>query len=542
MSQRRKEQFDYHQFRQLLKTSLKLDIRSSQGMQYGSSSSRIPQVFGVLMFYFMVSIGLSVSIYMIPSIFTGTLIITAVVMAFVALNILIEFGSIILSPDDFEILSPLPISSRTVFYSKMANLLIYSAAITLSLIIIPTVTLAARTGETIATLMFFIAEMFAGITVSMIIALVYSTLLKLISAERLSAVLSYAQMLLGFTVWFGYMITSRVFGKSVLSVGELTQWWVFILPPAWYASLMGIAGAVESGNWVWSAMLGIVGTVLAVLIGAKYLSVSYAASLSRSVSVSSQTKSRGQSAPVGGSGAWRRWLKPEDLCVFRLIWSHFKYDNKFKMTVLSLLPLSAMYFFLAGSEGIVDPFAGSFNDSGAFMIFIPLGILPIMILASLIYSTSYKASWVFFATPANLADIVLAGLKFVHFAFVIPYAIIYAIVLGFFYGSFVHSLLFTTILYLLVAILLRITYAFLGKVPFSIPPKKGQQSSLFVMMLFVMPVFIISAILLMFLVSRSNPFIAVPTIFTVLLILNWISALFCRRKIRIKAIHLRYSD
>jgi ABC-type uncharacterized transport system permease subunit len=62
------------------------------------------------------------------------------------------------------------------------------------------------------------------------------------------------------------------------------------------------------------------------------------------------------------------------------------------------------------------------------------------------------------------------------------------------------------------------------------------------MLLFVVPVFIVSAIALMYVVSGNNPYFAVPITVAVLLILSWLSAIFCRKRIETRAIRLRYTE
>jgi hypothetical protein len=532
---------DKHQFFQLVKVALILDLRSSQGLQYGNVTQKFPQSLGLLLFYFLVSIGLAVAAYVIPSAFTSILMVTSMVMAFVAVNVLIEFGAIILSPDDFQILSPLPISSKTIFYAKTTNLLIYSWAVTTSLALLPTISLAAKFGTPGVPVLFYLSQVFAGCSVAMFIAFVYAGMLKVVSAEKLSSILSYVQMLLGFVVWFGYMIVSRTLGAKLATLGDLTEWWIFAFPPAWYASFTGLAGIISGTNWIWSLCVGIIGTLTAFMAGSKYLSSGYQSSISKASVAQPAHKVRAAGKRKRDVGWLSGWFRPEDLSIGKLIWAHFKYDNRFKMTILSLVPLSAIYIFLAASEGIADPFVNKVHGGDGVMIFIPAALLPVMIASSLVYSSSHKASWIFFATPAKLTDVIFAGLRFVHFAFVIPYTILYAVALGFIYGSFSHSILLCLIIYLLIMTQLRIAFAFMGNVPFSLPPKKGQQGSIFGLLIILLPVTIVVMLAFTSLLTESDTVIVYFSGVAILLLTTAISHWICKRRIAIKASRLRYT-
>jgi len=68
--------------------------------------------------------------------FTGTTIVTYT-MFMVAILILIDFGAIVISPDDFAHPGYQPVSSRTYFISRLTNVLIYSTLLSLALGIVP---------------------------------------------------------------------------------------------------------------------------------------------------------------------------------------------------------------------------------------------------------------------------------------------------------------------------------------------------------------------------------------------------------------------
>ncbi|MFH1893136.1 MAG: hypothetical protein ABIK83_10710 [Candidatus Zixiibacteriota bacterium] len=539
---------DFRQLKHLVKIALKLDIRSASGIQPERTSGKFPPMFATLLFYFFVSIGLAVAMYAIPSIFTAALIVVTIAMTFVAINVLIEFGGIILSPDDFEIISPLPVNSRTFFYAKVANLLIYTSMIAASLGLAPTVALAVRTGSdwylVLLPLVFLLSTCFVSFTM----AGIYTSLLNYVSRERLSSALGYAQMLLGTMVYFCYIVVPKLFAKDLLQLREVTEWWIFLIPSAWFTSFFGLTGDISTSHWIWSAMLGLSSVAMASIAGARFLSVRYASALSRSARVSDRRESNNRKVVKSGrTGIFAMIKSPEQAVVFKLIWVQFKYDKKFKMGVLAILPLTLLYLFMGITDiwddgGVLNPFqTDAALRGGSILTFIAPGLLPVMVIFNVLYSASYKSSWIFFSTPSDLREVIFATVRFMQYVFVIPYLIVLCVVLCFIYGNALHSIMMILLLYFLIQIVMLLVFPFVAGVPFGLPTKTGQQSAVFVAILAFLPLYVIPIAIFSKLTKALDPLSVYGVYIVSAIILERIALIFCGRRIAKKAAEVRYA-
>jgi len=531
---------DLHQLKHLVRAAYKLDIRQSTGFQDSFSSKRMPPFVGALIFYTFVSIALAVGMYVIGSVFTAAIIAVTTVMVFIAMNIMVEFGGVILSPLDFDIIMPLPVSSRTFYYSKIVNLLLYTAAITASLGTIPTIALVVRTGDPLHVILFPLLLLMSSVCISLLMAGVYTTLLNYVSRERLSSVLGYVQMFLGFAFYFGYFVIPRIFGESFVAMKEFTEWWVFLLPPVWFASILGISGDVSTNYWIWSSVIGLAALAVVYAYGTRYLSEKYAAALSRSQS-SSDRKIEDTETKTYKRGFLDRFLRNEEVGIYRLILAQFKYDTKFKMSVLSIVPITVLYLFIGLSGdggGLTNPFIdGGGGDN--ILPFIAPGVLMIL-LASVFYSPNYQASWVFFATPADLRTIIHTTVKVLKYVFLIPYMLLLAGLLWYVYANIIHAVLMVTIVYLIAVVMMKVMYPFFAQVPFALPAEKGKRTISIIALVFILPLYFIPIVVFDKIMEEGPKLTVYIVTLLILLVCDGLASLFFRKKLDSRIKKMRY--
>ena len=544
-SERPKQKVDFHQLKHLLKVAILLDMRSSSQQFGGRGSRKFPPILQLALFQFIVSIGLAMGLHFIPARLVSTILVVSVVMTFTAINIMIEFGSLIMSPDDHDIISPLPVNSRTFFYSKLINLLFYTTILTAALGTVPTIAILVKTGNPMYALVFPVLLLGANTATSLTVSSVYASLLKYVRRERITSILSYVQMIMGGLVYAGYMIVPRVVSKNLIHFEDVTDWWIFLLPPTWFASFIGLAGEVDAPHWIWSSLVGLAALGVLYMYCMKYLSIDYSASLARSLTASGRKKPKPARLRQGRVGILGRFLNPEETAIFKLVWAQFKYDSRFKMTILAIVPMTVLYLFLAFMDdgGIADPFVSGIAEAGthSFLVFFAVGIFPSMIQGGVLHSVSYQASWIFFATPANLANVMLSTKRFIQMFFILPYLLALFAVFGWFFGSLLHSLMLLVVLYLLTMIQLSVTYLLFAGVPFSRPVKKGQNAAT-VFLSIIMPVgtIILPMVLLETFVFTSPAAYSVALV--LLLVTERLFSRFTRGRVAVKAASARYLD
>ena len=101
-----------------------------------------------------------------------------------------------------------------------------------------------------------------------------------------------------------------------------------------------------------------------------------------------------------------------------LIRSQFRNDQKFRMGVLTIIPLTVLYIFQGVSEhGGLDGRVGREYLLVGFAIM----MFPAMLKMQLTRSDAYRASWIFFAAPVNRANLIRASKNVVVAMFLLPY-------------------------------------------------------------------------------------------------------------------------
>ena len=171
---------------------------------------------------------------------------------------------------------------------------------------------------------------------------------------------------------------------------------MLLYPPTWFASYLELA----SGRWSpleWlPAIAGLAAFVALLRVASGRLSLGYSELLSRQAARSEGSQQRmGRGWTIGLGRRERR-------AVALLLRAQFRHDQRFRLAVLSMVPLTAFYLFWGLRQGPMrDPFVFPRGDNGGMFLYFALLMIPTMLMASVGRSDSYRAAWVWFVTPAR---------------------------------------------------------------------------------------------------------------------------------------------
>ncbi|MCB2203978.1 hypothetical protein KQI65_04460 [bacterium] len=471
---------DPRQFRALLRTSLRIDFRTGlfASSRKKKTKRRFPGLWQILVFYGFLGLVITFLVVASDDLFFSSTAMMTIVMFTVATSILVEFQSIVVAPEDYPILAHRPVSSRTFFTARIANMLIYLSVITIAIGLVPSIAYMFRFGFAPHLFVFALLGMLgAGTFTSMGIIFLYVNLLKVVHPKKLRRIFSYLQLILSFIVYGSGMIFSSLFQAGMISDVHIThEVWMLLLPPTWFSSLISLA---QGGNpWlkVASIMLG-TGMTLALLTYVyEKLSLEYAALIARLEEISEDRKparpSRALSLPM--------FTRNEGRAAARLIRNQFKYDQKFRMSVLAIIPLTVLYLIagLSSGGGLADPFVDPAEHwEKANLLYFAMAFFPVLLMASMARSDSWQASWIFHATPSDKGKVVLAVKDVLVVFFIIPYIIGLGIVFAFNFESVKHVLLHMFILSMLSHLILQVLVMVNPYLPFSRPSKKGERTT-----------------------------------------------------------------
>jgi hypothetical protein len=502
-----KEPIDKQQLKTLLRASLKTDWRSASTRMGVDQRGRfsIPPILIVMVMYFAMSAVLASVVDRAKDVFLGFFFVLAMQMVFIAVTILLEFSHLILSPEDFPILAPHPVNSRTFFAAKFLHLIIYVTATVAALGLLPAVISAFVYRNALLFPLMFLASWACGIATALFFALFYTFMLRVANRERMHRYLGYLQFLMTFVIYGGYMFLPELGGKILgLSKSGFDFTFLYFLPPGWFAALPALVSGPITASTIWAAIAGVASLVALYFVANSRLSIEYAQTLSETVE---QQQSQSETRKLTGVTARivRLLASSEDRVVWQLMRKQFKYDNRYKMSMLVAIPLTLLYFYmgLKNGEVLADPFASVevlAELHSTWMVYFVLAIIPYMVVINTSFSTSYQAAWIYYTSPADRTRIVQASHRFAIIFFCIPYLIFMGSLMVYFFGNVLHAVLHCVVLFLLLVALVGALALISPRFPFSQPMKSGQRtgammiSMIVPMLIMVVPMAILSKV------------------------------------------------
>jgi ABC-2 type transport system permease protein len=492
------EKIDRPQLKTLLRTAWKTDLRSSGNPMAHNKvrSSNFPPLLSVMIMKTLIGMGLAAFAFFIKDPFLACFYVISTMMVFLALTVLLEFSNLILSPDDYQIIAVRPVGSKTFFAAKMIHLLVYVNTLGFLLYFPSSISTALANKNPLLFPAFFAAGMLSTTAIGLFFVLLYTLMLRIVNREVMQQVLGYANLFLMFLVYMGYFVVPRLLGKESLAhFREFKPDWIYLAPTAWFAAIAKLP--INAVSFMDLIVVILACTALFTLYRACIgkLSLRYAQTLSNTVGQQEQQQKRRKRGLV--SRLLLAISNSEDRAVWCLIRKQFKYDNRFKMSILGILPITAIYLFMGISKGdsIPNPFRVSMENGGGevnFLLYMAVALLPFMITVGTVNSDSYRSAWVFYASPADRTRIILSSARFALIWFCFPFTILLAGIFTWFFGSLIHAVLHCILIFSFLMILTKIMVLFYPRIPFSQPQKTGQRSfSIFIMMFVSMPTVLI---------------------------------------------------
>ncbi len=257
------------------------------------------------------------------------------------------------------------------------------------------------------------------------------------------------------------------------------------LPSTWFSTYLKIPlGKANFFDWLvvlWSIS---VMAILAYLAFAK-LSLGYSERL---------TELAGRSVQRVGKKKLK-WLllglklSNEEHVVSVLIRNQFLYDNKFKMAVLSILPLTIFYLFYGTQMGpLPNPFeTQDFELGRTGLLYLLIFLFPMMLRAFVTQSDAYQASWMFYTAPTDFQRLIISEKNFLMIYFVLPFLLILGLIFYHYFKNLLQVLLHILVLGLLAHLFLQFAFLFSPDLPFSRPNVKGRRSRNMALLLILVP-------------------------------------------------------
>jgi hypothetical protein len=531
-----KQTIDWRQVRLLIRINIINDFRGVNNPFSGNATKRgkIPGIVILMLMNLLMSIFLGMLHLFINDFFTGLVIAGLGAMSVVALQILLEFGHTIISPDEYYIIGPHPVTSKTFYIAKLAHLLAYVTVLSSTVSLAPAIFAAVTVKSFWA---FPVTYLHGWITCSFASALLinlYTLILKKVDRVRMERILGYLHMFMIILIYLGIYILPHSMKTMFTDIDISTMPWLKAVPSYWFAAWVRLA---ETGWDLQTFILGIVGIVLFLALGGfavSYLSLSYAESLGRA----SLRRQSEQKQNTGGrlSRLYYTLTTPEDRAVISLVRANFKHDTQFRMSVLGFIPLLLFYFIYglikAGSD-VRDPLNPLPDTQVVTNLLFGLAvvIMPHMMYSVIHFSKSWRASWVFHATPIDPTRLVKAVNRVTTGLTAIPAGLLIGAMYIYLFGNILHAVMHTLFLLTTALIGLKVLNLFTVKIPFSQDRStgstvKGTLKPMFLAM-FVLgtPISIINAV-------GYGGYLGWAGVMIAALLVNWVLGRFQFRRVR----------
>ncbi len=450
---------------------LTVNWRTAPAMQLGEHRQREGYGGMFVLMYGLFGLGVAALAAVVPGVFMAATAALTLVMLVLAAALLTDFQTVLTSRMDLDVLGYQPVSSRTVFLARLANLLVYGYAMGAMLAVPAIIAMLVRFGF-FAALGWLAAASLAVAWVGLLAATSYTAIVRLVPADRLRRGLGYIQLVLS-TLATGFFIVPMLLRQFDFfeNFGTEPTPALLLYPPAWFAGLPRLA----TGSFT-SLDLGLSAAALGSLAGLAVLargklSLAFTDSI-RSLQASPVARPR-RSRPI----RWR-WASAELRVMALLIRAQLRHEMRFRLAILGVFPMGLVMLAL--------PFLYRLGGDGEGDSFLVLGIpnvmtilLPVTLLEAMRSSESYRATWVFFCTPADLPKLTVSAAKFAGLFFLLPYVLMVGGALCWLLGDIVrgigHTLLLGVGAYAAMQLALRVS----PWIPFSEPPPKTAGGRLF---------------------------------------------------------------
>ena len=462
---------DRVQWRALLRASLRTDL-AALGSQAGGAKARPWATLAMsFLLYFLAGISPAIVADRASDPLLAATVMVTVVAFMVGSSLLVGEGMTILSPNDHHVLGFRPVTSRTYLAVRVASLLVRTTAIATCVAVPAVVVFATKGGfDPLRGLAALVAAYAAGLAITLAIVSMYGWLLRLAGPSRMARYAMYVQFAAQFVVWGGFiLVTQDLLGDALVGLSLSDSPWSLLYPGAWFGAYVGVVTGAPA-----SQMLIAIALSLALIAGlwrsiSGKLALGYAESLGR---VAATAAKRVQ--PQTRSGRWLRFLDDESRAMAILVRSHMQHDIKFRLGVISLIPITLLYILMGGWPS--DPFVpGASREGDTPVIQMALLFLPVTLRRVLVTSERWRASWILVASPADQARLVLSARNIISIFFLLPYLLFIAALFTYSFGSASHALVHAAYMGMVSYLALQFMVLMSPRLPFSIPMEKDAQ-------------------------------------------------------------------
>ncbi len=457
---------DYGQWRGLVRPLMNLSYRQLQDrMRRGALGSKASPVawFAIVMMLFF-GLMLANLAARLPNAFSLNLTVLTLVAVTMFYFLLQDFRAVAVTPQDYEVLGHRPVSPRTYLLARLTVIMAQQAIMT-ALLAGPSALICGFRFGWPPALSLFLAALLLVLCGVLLAISTFATVIEKTGGKWLARALTWVQLAM-LALYLGPLLFERWVTALMEGVGVGPQGWLLALPTAWFAGLASLASG-EFTAGAWACLLGVLGSSAGLAWFARdKLSLASAQKFGSMAGASEKDNSRRRFAPR------RRWGMGRFGPAAALAWGQLRHDMKLRMRVIVVLPVCAVYFVVSlRMPGSMDPFVpgpGPLGALGLLGVHASVLIAPAWLLEQLYTSESWRAAWIFFATPAERARLAARVRHFVTLCFFLPYLVLAAIGLAWRFEDAWHGVVHALLLGGLGVLVMQVAQFLWPRLPFAL--------------------------------------------------------------------------
>lgn len=440
----------------------------------------------VFLMYGIFSLLIAIMIGMMNSIVLGMIIFHSYLLFMMAMTLITDFSSVLLDTTDNLVILPRPVSSKTLFVSRMVHVSIYLFQFGFVMSAFPVIATAIKFG--IASGLFCIVTSFATVLLSVFITyLLYLAILKFSSERKLREIVTYFQIFMAVLFMAGYQIVPRLINFSAIEQSFSLQWYSYIAPPVWMAvAIEAVEKNIYDNIHIGMIILSIVLPVLLFWMLNKYFAPVFSRKLSmvqEDGTVQSKTRTEKQyKRKISEKLSPLLCKSPIERAGFEITWKISGRDKQFRLQFYPLLGYIAVLIFIfvlrdRTHEGNILQNL-RYSRSFLWFIYVPLFMVSSS-LSFVAFNESYQAAWVYYSLPIDKPGHIVSGsLKTLFVKFFFP---VFMIMFIFSFSVWGVAIIDDFIFGLIVNFNCFLIMANLSKhyLPFSMQPNVQQQTGRF---------------------------------------------------------------
>jgi len=413
--------------------------RSSRGLNKDRAPASIgTKLWGTLALYALVGLA-ALSFINQPS-FALSFYLHGMSLLFLGMFVAASAGEILFNKDEPEILLHRPVDARTLLWAKVSVLVRVSLWVACTFNLTGMIAGSLKWSPLFAPV-HLVSTGLAALFCSGSVVLIYQLCLRWFGRERLDNLMTTAQVLLAVALVAGsQMVPYLMRGMEKQTDFLAGKWWLFLLPPAWFASLDEVViGHGTMVNWT-LAGIGIAVTASVLVLAFGKMAGTYEEGL----------KTMAESRPrVTGSHSGRRWIDrvadlplfswllrdPVTRASFRLSAAYMLRDRDMKLRLYpGLAPMLMMpaVFLLQGSSRTAGEFGIAI--AGGY-----IGLVPLTAMGLLQFSQHWQAADLYRLAPVpGPGRFILGAVIAIGAVLVVPALTLLGAIMSFLPGGLKH--------------------------------------------------------------------------------------------------------